>query len=91
MIRKMILSGCGFIVLIGFCIGICGSVCAGTNLEDMIVEAVNPHPDKLPTLGLWQRGEETLVSVTFPILPVIRGVMNQLWISSVPRLLKAAE
>ena len=34
-----------------------------------IMTAANPDPSMLPTLGVWQRGKETLVSSTFPNVP----------------------
>jgi dienelactone hydrolase len=35
----------------------------------MIVTATNPEPARLPTLGVWQRDELTLVSARFPNVP----------------------
>ena len=34
-----------------------------------IVTTANPDPSTLPTLSVWQRGKETLVSSTFPNVP----------------------
>ncbi len=36
---------------------------------EVLQELGNPNPTVLPTLGLWQRGKETLVSAAFPNVP----------------------
>jgi len=37
--------------------------------KQYLVRAENPEPDRLPTLGVWTRGKEVLVSASFPELP----------------------
>lgn len=35
----------------------------------LLVKAANPHPEVLPTLGIWKRDEQILVSAAFPNVP----------------------
>ena len=39
------------------------------NREILNAHSLNPDPRRLPTLGVWQRGEDLLVSARFPELP----------------------
>jgi hypothetical protein len=42
---------------------------AASEEPQMLVTATNPEPDRLPTLGVWQRDTLTLVSAAFPNVP----------------------
>ena len=61
-------------------LGLLGCVIAGLALPaaisaeapKMIVAANNPDPKTLPTLGVWQRDQEILVSAAFPNVPNFR-------------------
>src|SRR6516162_9350277 len=66
-VRRLVTTG--LITALALTLKMAPALAAEPDQPAWMVRSRNPDPKKLPTLGVWKRNTELLVSATFPNLP----------------------